>query len=55
MFLNHNNMLAADVLAKLCDPDVVTEIFTQAVGVDLGEDEEIEKISGKSDESDSGS
>lgn len=54
-FKNHNNMLAVDVLANFCDPDVVTEIFTQAVGVDLGDDEEIEEIAGKSQEADSDS
>jgi hypothetical protein len=52
-FLSHNNMTAAEALAVSCDPDVVTEIFTQTVGVDLGDDDEVEEVVGKSEEQDS--
>ena len=55
VFLAYNNMTAVAALSNFCDPDVVTDLFTQTVGVDLGEDDEIEEVSGKSGESASGS
>lgn len=54
-FKNHNNQPAHQVLSSQCDPAIIDSIFGQVVGIDLGEDEELEEISGKSDEPDSDS
>lgn len=54
-FKNHNNLPAHQVLANHCDPSVVENIFAQVIGVDLGEDDELEEVSGKSSAPDSDS